>query len=81
MDKIQWWNDDSIEVVEINGRMIALDGWNGNIWAHCWEVEEILDHFAYGIKEEHLIVTPKFSESTKTIRYSISGNKEKNRHE
>jgi hypothetical protein len=33
----KWWNDKSIDLVEINGRVYALYGWNGEEWAQCWE--------------------------------------------
>ena len=32
-----WWNDNSIELVKINGRIYALYGWNGESYIHCWE--------------------------------------------
>ena len=34
-----WWNDPSIPIVEIDGRLFALSGWNGRSYRHCWEVE------------------------------------------
>ena len=53
---IKWWNDSSIEVVEIEGRMIALDGWNGEKWLDCWEVEEVTGGEAFGVKVDGLKV-------------------------
>lgn len=32
-----WWSDESIEVVEIDGKAIALYGWNGEEYCRCWE--------------------------------------------
>ena len=32
-----WWNDDDIEIVEIDGTLYALDGWNGEKFLHCWK--------------------------------------------
>ena len=31
------WNNGEIDVVEINGRLFALHGWNGETWLRCWE--------------------------------------------
>lgn len=35
------WNDRSIEIVEIDGEMYALYGWNGEAYNHCWKVLDI----------------------------------------
>lgn len=32
-----WWNDNSIKLVKINGKIYALYGWNGEKYLHCWE--------------------------------------------
>ena len=32
-----WWSDDNIEIVEINGNLYALYGWNGEEYNHCWK--------------------------------------------
>ena len=32
-----WWSDNNIELVRINGKIYALDGWNGEKYLHCWE--------------------------------------------
>ena len=32
------WNEINIEIVEIDGKMYALHGWNGEYYGHCWEV-------------------------------------------
>ena len=32
-----WFAGDNIEVVEIDGRAIALNGWNGEKFTDCWE--------------------------------------------
>lgn len=31
-----WWNDSSIELVEIDGVVYALYGWNGEAYCDCW---------------------------------------------
>lgn len=35
----KWWNDKEIKVVEIEGKAIALHGWNGNEYLECFEVK------------------------------------------
>ena len=32
-----WWNDKSIELVEIDGSVYALYGWNGEEYGNCWK--------------------------------------------
>lgn len=34
-----WWNDKNIEIVEIEGKAIALYGWNGERYLYCFEVD------------------------------------------
>lgn len=34
-----WWNDQSIELVRIDGEIYALNGWNGELWADCWKTD------------------------------------------
>lgn len=31
------WNNGEIDMVEIDGRLFALHGWNGEVWLRCWE--------------------------------------------
>lgn len=61
MSKIKWFAGD-IEVVEIEGRFIALDGWNGEKYLDCWEVEEVVGDTAFGVKEDGLEVQPVYEE-------------------
>lgn len=32
------WNDKGLEIVEQNGEMYVLYGWNGEGYFHCWKV-------------------------------------------
>lgn len=32
-----WWADKEIELVEIDGKVYALNGWNGEKYIDCWE--------------------------------------------
>ena len=42
MRYMYWWDEGDIEIVKINGELYALDGWNGEIYLHCWKC---LDRF------------------------------------
>lgn len=53
-----WWNAPDIEIYEIEGRFIALEGWNGEIYLNCWEVEEMVGDEGFGIKADGIIVRP-----------------------
>ena len=54
------WNDNSIEIMEKDGQMFALYGWNGEAWCDCWEVadERGIDQ----IGTATYIVTPVYAE-------------------
>lgn len=32
-----WWDNSSVELVEIEGKVYALHGWDGEKWGDCWE--------------------------------------------
>jgi len=32
-----WWADKKIELVEVDGKVYALNGWNGEKYTDCWE--------------------------------------------
>ncbi|NLB49182.1 MAG: hypothetical protein GX813_05050 [Erysipelotrichia bacterium] len=34
---MHWWNDESIPLVEIEGKTYALSGWNGEVYWKSWE--------------------------------------------
>lgn len=59
-----WWNDEDVEVVKIDGKSIALDGWNGELFTECWEVEKIILGHAYGVVKDGLQVKPLYHEDT-----------------
>lgn len=58
MKYVGLWNDgryyETIDVVEIGGRLFALDGWNGERFLHCWECVHtnaaMLDGIEYEIR-------------------------------
>lgn len=53
-----WTGSKDIEIVEIEGRPIAISRWNGEQYLKCWEVEEIITGTGFGVKEEGLQVRP-----------------------
>ena len=57
-----WWNDKEIEIVEIEGRAIALSGWNGEKYGDCWEVKEMVDGVGFDIKVDNLEVVPEYEQ-------------------
>lgn len=32
-----YWNNGDVPMVEIDERLFALHGWNGETWLKCWE--------------------------------------------
>lgn len=56
MTDIKWWLDDNVKIVDTGDRLIALDGWNGTYYDKCFEVNDILDDFAYGVVKSNLSV-------------------------
>ena len=57
-----WWNDKEIEIVEIEGRPIALSGWNGEKYTDCWEVAEMRGNTGFDIKVDGLEVEPIYQQ-------------------
>lgn len=53
-----WWSDSSIELVEIDGRIYALSGWNGEKYLHCWRC---IDRFTEDGTAEYEL-TPVYAE-------------------
>lgn len=36
----KWTDSSNIDVVEIDGSLYALDGWNGEKYGHCWKCKD-----------------------------------------
>jgi len=54
-----WWNDKSIELVDIEGDVYALNGWNGEKYMNAWKCtgEDYMD-----ASEEEYIISPVYSD-------------------
>jgi hypothetical protein len=53
-----WWNDKSIELIEIDGSVYALNGWNGEEYTACFKVGgqfnmDILSKEIYNIRPKY----------------------------
>lgn len=69
-----WWNNPEIEIYEIEGKYIALFGWNGEKYIDCWEVAEIIGDEGFDIKSKGYIVRPVYEskgEDLEVIGYEI----------
>lgn len=55
----KWWNDKSIDLVEVDGKVYALYGWNGEEWTQCWEC--LGDDFMEA-SEERYVIRPIYEE-------------------
>ena len=53
-----WWNNDDIEVYQIEGRPIALYGWNGEEYLDCFEVAEEIGGRWFKLLQGGLSVRP-----------------------
>ena len=56
-----WSGTADIPIVQIDGRIVALNGWNGESYLDCWEVKELINGvgFEFVNEKESLTVTPK----------------------
>lgn len=48
----KWWNDKNIDLLEFEGTIYALHGWNGESFTECWEC---LDEFNFRNDESYTI--------------------------
>ncbi|MFS0643732.1 hypothetical protein [Siminovitchia sp. 179-K 8D1 HS] len=65
-----WWANREIELIKIDGKVYALDGWNGEKYLDCWEC--IGDE--YMEVGEQYIITPiieVFDDEFKTVKYEV----------
>ncbi|HZH58264.1 MAG TPA: hypothetical protein VEY70_01515 [Metabacillus sp.] len=47
----KWWNDHNVKLIEIDGTVYALHGWNGEEFTDCWECvgDDLMDVGKTGI--------------------------------
>ena len=57
-----WWNNDDIEVYQIEGRPIALYGWNGEEYLDCFEVAEEIGGRLFKLLQGGLSVRPIYEQ-------------------
>ena len=70
-----WWNDKSIELVEIDGEVYALYGWNGEEYGNCWKCT---GEFLMDASEEEYTLKPIYEEVAEgeweIVNYEVSRN-------
>lgn len=54
-----WWNNRDIDLVEIEGAVYALHGWNGETYLHSWKCS---GEFNTDASEEEYAITPIFKQ-------------------
>lgn len=59
-----WWNDRSIELIEKNGKVYALHGWNGEKYAACWECK---GKYLTEASKEKYTITPIYDDQLEEI--------------
>ena len=51
-----WWNSDN-EIVNIDGTLYALNGWNGEKYLHCWKC---IDEFTADSDDKEYEIRPVY---------------------
>ena len=54
----RWWANKEIELVEIDGEVYALNGWNGDDYIDCWKCEGYTE-----ASDERYTLRPVYAES------------------
>lgn len=63
-----WWNARDIELIEKNGEIYRLDGWNGYQYNDCWKCG---GKYNMDVIEEGIVIVPVYSEDDDIIDYEI----------
>lgn len=69
-----WWNDKSIEVIEIDGEYLALYGWNGEEYVKCFYVTDEVSGIFYELapgREGDCCAYPVYDGSGEIIDYRV----------
>jgi hypothetical protein len=61
---VNWWNDKKIKLVNINGAVYALNGWNGERYYNCWKCT---GEFLMDASKEKYVITPIYEEQTEDV--------------
>ena len=56
----KWWNDDNINLVEIDGNVYALHGWNGEGYYDC---RRVFGDYNMESSKENYILTPIYQQN------------------
>lgn len=70
----RWWNDKSIELVEIDNTVYALGGWNGESFNNCWVCT---GEYYMDASEEEYSITPIYNDNKdnpEVIAYEVERN-------
>ena len=63
-----WWSDSNIELVKIDGKIYALDGWNGEKYLHCGEC---IDRFTAADDNIEYEIRPIYDSSDEIIDFEV----------
>lgn len=71
----RWWNSNDIEMIDLEGKVYALHGWNGEAYKKSWEC---LGEYHMDASEETYTITPVTEEVAEdefeTIGYEVVQN-------
>lgn len=65
------WNDQEIDIVDIDGRFFALYGWDNELWLHCWEVKDKMGLEAVNKREYAILPIYINEDENKIIDYRL----------
>lgn len=51
----KWWNDNNVDLIEIDGTVYALSGWNGETYNNCWICKN-----EYEASKEEYVIKPVY---------------------
>lgn len=55
----KWWANKNIDLLEYEGKVYALNGWNGHEYGNCWMCE---GEYNLEAGEESYTITPEIGE-------------------
>lgn len=63
-----WWNGRDLEIWKIGNKNVVLNGWNGEIYGACFEVDNELLNV---ISKEDFEVRPVYNQAFEIVNYEI----------